>query len=61
MRVPGLRFGLHLVISKTNHNLRSGLSQLLEAIAVKIILRSGLYKIVPFPDYLEGSGCLDSG
>ena len=35
--------------------------RLLEAIAVKIILRSRLSKIVSFADYLEGSGYLDSG
>jgi hypothetical protein len=38
-----------------------GLSQPLGAIALKIILRSRLSKIVPFRDYLEGSGYLDSG
>jgi hypothetical protein len=36
-------------------------AQLLEAIAVKIILRSRPCKIVPFIDYLEGPGYLDSG
>ena len=35
--------------------------RLLEAIGVKIILRTRLSKIVSFADYLDGSGYLDSG